>query len=194
MKFAILATTITAVACAYGLISPTHSVDSFATNPTVTPTPLPEDAGIADLNFHKDWHAKYAVTKTEITKKSKAWKDKNLSNYDFTIARYAGGQTNSWNRWPVRIDVRNGVAISRELVDTTDTSDNVRTDGFEEFDTIPKLFDYLLAELEGGNILEVEFDRNLGYPKRAFIIFTYTRNHNQRSIVISSLDMTQGRK
>lgn len=194
MRLALLATTITAIACASGLISPTTRVGNFASDPTVTPTPLPEDAEIADVNFHKDWHAKYAATKAEITKKAEAWKDKNLLNYDFTIARYAGGQTNTWNRWPVRIVARDGVVTSKQLVDTTDTSEPARTDGFEDFDTIPKLFDYLLEELESGNILEVEFDRNLGYPRRAFMIFTYKRNHNQRSIVVSSLGLTQGQK
>ena len=189
-----LVTTIAAFACALGLISPGPSVISIAAKPAVTPTPLPKDAEIADVNFQKDWQVKYARSKAEIIKNAKAWRAKNRFNYDFTIAKYAGGQTNTWNRWPVRISVRDGVAASKELVDTTNTSEPSRTDGFEEIDTIPRLFDYLLAELESGNILMVEYDRRFGYPKRAYITFTYRHNHNVRSIVVSSLSFKGHRR
>jgi hypothetical protein len=153
----------------------------------ITPTPLPQNANIADQNFRKDWQADYESSKADLANRRERWEAKDLTNYDFVVAKYIGGVSSPWNRSPVRIKVRGETAASIEVLDKSDISLLARTDGFEEFDTIPKLFDYLLAQLENGNIIKVDYDRDLGYPKRASVTFTYNSSHNIRSIVISNL-------
>ena len=66
-----------------------------------------------------------------------------------------------------------------------------RKDGFENIDTIEKLFAYMRQELETGKILEVKYDKKTGYPKDVSIRHTYNNSHGSRSIHISKLEALQ---
>ncbi|MEJ7847258.1 MAG: DUF6174 domain-containing protein [Pyrinomonadaceae bacterium] len=160
----------------------------------VTHTPLPKSANIAEQNFRRDWEAGFERSKAELIRKRESWIARHITDYDFVIAMYMGGVSSPWNRSPVRIEVRQGVVQSTGVVDKSDLSQLARTDGFNEFDTVVKVFDYLLAQLESGYIIGIEYDRRLGYPIRASVMFTYASNHNVRSIVISKLSPVKKQK
>jgi hypothetical protein len=153
---------------------------------TASPTPAvePTPKSIADINFEKEWKSKYEKTRAVIERNRVLWQESKITNYDFVAAKYAGGTTNTWNRSPVVIKVRNREKSSLELESTPTGSYMERTDGFEEIDTIDKLFDYLRQELEKGKMLEVEYDKKFGNPKTVFIRDSY-EIHGSRTIKIS---------
>ena len=74
-----------------------------------------------------------------------------------------------------------------ELVDEEFTGYSSRTDGFEEFDTIDKLFNYMKRELDKKQLVNAKYDREFGYPKSVGITSGYG-NHSSRSIVISKFE------
>lgn len=161
-----------------------------STSPSKTPRISDDSANTFDQNFLKEWRSKYDSTLAEIEQNQRFWQDSKITNYDFVIAKYAGGQTNEWNRLPVLMKIREGKKASIEKVEKDkDYVYSSRTDGFEDFDTIDKLFNYLRQELDDRNILEVEYDEKYGYPKMVIIKFTFATNHNTREIDTSKFEV-----
>lgn len=151
-----------------------------------TPTPIQEKLpkSVADENFEKEWKSKYETISAELERNHRLWQESKIVNYDFEIAKYAGGVTNHWNRLPVLIKIRDNEKNSIEKVDKDkDYVVYSKTDGFEDFDTIDKLFNYLRQELEKGKILYVKYNKKLGYPQKTTIEDSY-EIHGDRSIVI----------
>lgn len=169
----------------------TDSVSSSIENKTInspweTPRIADDSANVADQNFVKEWKAKYDMALAELERNRQLWQESKIVDYDFVIAKYAGGMTNTWNRQPVVIKIRGGEEISLEKASKEyDYVYDSRTDGFEDFDTIDKLFSYLRQELDDRNIIEAEYDRKYGYPKKVFITFTFASNHNWHTIDVS---------
>ncbi len=98
--------------------------------------------------------------------------------------------TNTWNRQPVVIKIRGGEKISLEKASKEyDYVYDSRTDGFEDFDTIDKLFSYMRQELDDRNIIEVKYDKKYGYPKKAVITVTFAFNHNWHTIDVSKFEV-----
>lgn len=147
-----------------------------------SPTPI----SIGEENFAKQWKAEFDKMKSEITGARDKWEQNNINSYAFVAAKYIGGVSSPWNRSPVLIKVDNGQAVAFEVVDKNDISSLARTDGFEELNTIDKLFDYMLRELENGRMVTADYDKSLGYPKFVSISISY-ESHGSRSIQISKL-------
>ena len=161
-------------------------------SPSKTPRIEDNPSNIADQNFVKEWKAKYDITLAELERNRKLWQESKITNYDFVTAKYAGGQTNTWNRLSVLIKIREGEKVSLEKVEKdVDYVYSSRTDGFEDIDTIDKLFDYIRQQLDDRNILEIKYDKNYGYPKSVNITFTFATNHNWRVIEISKLEVVK---
>ena len=152
---------------------------------------IPENkpANIAEENFAKEWKSKFESTSAEWERNRRLWQENKIVNYDFIIAKYAGGTTNEWNRLPVLIKIREGEKISIEKVEKDkDYVIYSRTDGFEDFDTINKLFNYIRRELESGKIVDAKYDKKFGYPKEVSIIFSWAI-HEQHHIQISKFEV-----
>ncbi|MEQ1763027.1 MAG: DUF6174 domain-containing protein [Pyrinomonadaceae bacterium] len=150
---------------------------TLSISPTSTPT-------IAEENFRKDWKSRYSQLKYEIIAARSKWEEEKIRSYSYVAAKYRGGHTSPWNRWPVLIKVMEDAPISVELVDKSDRSIGARKDGFEEVDTINKLFAYMLSELEKGWIVSAEYDEAIGYPRRVFIE-EFLGPHGARGIEIT---------
>lgn len=166
----------------------TNSQSSTSESPTSANKP----ANIAEENFDKEWKSKYDATVAELELNRRLWQESKIVNYDFVAAKYAGGVTNEWNRLPVLIKIREGEKISIEKVEKDkDYVIHSRTDGFEDFDTIDKLFIYIRKELNGGKIVDAEYDSKFGYPKRVSVTFYSVYNHNSRTIEISKLEIVK---
>lgn len=149
-----------------------------------TGTPFFPGAERGAENFKKEWESKYEQTAARLERQKQLWSESNIPDYDFVAAKYAGGNTNQWNRSPVVIKVRGGERVSIELEAAPRGTYMERTDGFEEVDTIDKLFAYLKKELDSGMQLEVKYDKKSGYPKSSHIIWSWA-SHGSRSIIIS---------
>lgn len=168
------------------------SLSPQTNSPSKIPRIADNTANVADQNFLKRWREQYDASFAELERNQQIWQESKIKNYDFVIAKYAGGQTSSWNRMPVLIKIREGEKVSLEKVEKDkDYVYSSRTDGFEDIDTIDKLFDYLRQELDDRNILNVEYDKNYGYPKSVSITFTSYTNHNWRVIEISKLELVK---
>lgn len=142
---------------------------------------------IAEENFKKEWQSKYESNVAELEKYRKLWQEKQILNYDFVIAKWAGGVTNTWNRLPVLIKVRNGERVSIEKVEKGDDTIVSKIDGFEEIDTIDKLFAYLHQRSEKGSLIDGKFNKNLSYPQQITISFSF-ENHGYHNIVIEKFE------
>lgn len=146
----------------------------------------------ADDNFAREWKRRYALTLSQLEANRRAWKERDISDYKFVVTKTgAGGVTNTWDRLPVVITVQNGIRTSIEKKSKKyDYVIYSRTDGFEDFDSVDKLFDYLRRELESGRMLDVRYDKKLGYPSRIDIGLSY-HVHGGRSIEISGFELVK---
>lgn len=149
-----------------------------------------KQVNVATENFSREWKSKFNATATELERNSRLWQKNRISNYNFVIAKYAGGTTNSWNRSPVLITVREGRVASIEKVSDEDSSMYSKVDGFEDFDTIDKLFTFARQRLENGNMIHARYEKKLGYPKRMEFKFSYD-SHGSHSIHISKFEITK---
>lgn len=158
-------------------------VGSQSISPTSTPT-------IAEEKFRTEWTSRYSQLKNEIITARSKWKEKKIRSYSFVAAKNRGGNSSPWNRWPVLIKVKEDEPISVELVGKSDGLIDARTDGFEEIDTIDKLFVYMLSELEKGWIVSAEYDEVLGYPMQVSIV-EFVGPHGARVIEIAKFSDDQ---
>ncbi len=140
---------------------------------------------IANESFANDWKEEFEATVDEIERNRRKWQESKIENYSFEIAKYAGGTTNPWNRRPFLIKIQNG----EKTIEKIEKGYDEETDGFEDIDTIDKLFNYLRKELENGKIIEAKYHKKFGYPKEVFIIYTYEHNHNSHNIFISKFEV-----
>ncbi len=145
---------------------------------------------VSEENFEKQWNIKYAAIAAELERNRRLWLENKIINYDFVIAKDGPGSTNEWRRLPVLIKIREGEKTSIEGLSKSDSLIYSKTDGFENFDTIDKLFNYLQEELNNGRILEVKYDKKLGYPKGAVIIYS-NEIHGYNSIEISKVEFVK---
>ena len=106
------------------------------------------------------------------------------------IGKGAGGQYNAWMRLPVLIKVRNGEKFSIEKLEKGEDTLISRTDGFEDFDTIEKLFSFLRHELDQGRMLDIKYNKTLGYPESITIQGSY-EIHGYVSIAITKFEKTK---
>lgn len=149
---------------------------------------MPENGtgNIAEINFKKEWKSKFEATAAELERNLRLWQDSKINDYDFVISKEAPGLTNSWRHSPVYIKIRKGQKISSELVPDDKHSVSPTIDGFEDFDTIDKLFAYLKEELKKERILQIKYDEKLGYPKDVLIIYS-NEIHGYNNLKISNL-------
>ncbi len=138
--------------------------------------------------FEELWKNRYEKYLAELNEQEKIWKDQQIYNYSFVIEKTAGGVSSEWNRLAVLIKVRNAEKQTLEKVLSDDKLLYARTDGFEEFDTIDKLFNYLKQELENGRVVSGKYNKKLGYPEDSSITFS-NNLHGLRSIIISEFQI-----
>ena len=143
---------------------------------------------IAEEHIAEEWRNKYHTTADKLEHNRRLWQKSKILNYDFVVWKSQGGTTNLWNRSPVVIKIREGEKTSIEVESKSDNSYMARTDGFEDFDTISKLFNFMRQELDDGKIIEAKYDNKFGYPKEVFVIFSFN-SHGQLGIEISKFEI-----
>jgi len=145
---------------------------------------------IAEENFANAWKSKFDETAAELERNRNLWKQNQIADYDFVVSKSAHGYTDKWTRLPVLIKIRDDEKISIEKVEKDkDYVIYSRTDGFENFDTVDKLFNYLRQELEKGRILGIKYHKDLGYPKNVVILDSH--DTHGRIIVVEKIEVVK---
>lgn len=152
---------------------------------TAAATTKPEKNYVSE-NFEKEWKSSYATASAELEKNRLLWTRNKIASYDMVVGKMMGGTTSPWNRLPVIIEVRNGAKTSIRPETPFHGTYMDRLDGFEDIDTVDKMFNYLHAELENGKILKVKYHKKFGYPTNAGLMFDF-HSHGTRYITISKL-------
>ena len=132
------------------------------------PTPDKASRTTADENFEKDRESSRDAAAAELERNRRLWQESKTLNYDFVCGHYAGGDEDPAE--PAIIKVREGKAVSIEAVAKSKTP---KLSGYENFDTIDKLFEYARQELENGRILSIKYNKKLGYPEITGIKYSY---------------------
>jgi hypothetical protein len=154
---------------------------------SLTPTRTPT---IGEENFRKEWESKYEELNREILAAQSRWNESNIRSYSYVAQKDRAGVSSPWNRSPVLIKVDDGRTISIEVLDKREGSALARSDGFEQIDTFDKLFMYMLSELEKGQLVSGNYDKNLGFPKAVHILQSF-EIHGGRSILVSKFSNAQ---
>lgn len=88
------------------------------------------------------------------------WKKQDITNYRYTLSNSCFCVPEA--RGPVIIEVRNGKTVS---VTSEATGEEVNPDFFQNFDTIPELFNVIRDAINRrADSLDVQYDDKLGYP------------------------------
>ncbi len=142
--------------------------------------PSNEPANIADEDFAKEWRSKFEATSDQLERNRRLWMENKIVNYDFVFGSVGGGVTSPHDRSPVLIKIREGEVNSMDFVSKGYASKSgvQKIDGYEDFDTIDKLFNYMRQELEKKKIIFAKYNKKFGYPEEIVIIFTRAVNHN----------------
>lgn len=167
------------------------TIDSKSVNEPSGNSSNENNSNAVSEEFINEWKNKFEAASAELESNCHLWQENKIESYDFVIAKYAGGNTNEWNRLPVLIKVRNGQKASIEVESKSDNSYMTRTDGFEDFDAIDKLFNYLRQELSDGDIIDANYDKKFGYPKSVFAKSPFGGVHNYRTIQISKFKVVK---
>lgn len=132
------------------------------------PPEFPKDNNIyrVNENFKKKWQDEYNATLAEIEQNRRLWEKNNIVNYSFVCQQFAGGM-NGWGE--VVIKVRESKNI---LIERTEKDSPAKIDGYENFDTIDKIFDYLHQELNKGRLVKVKYNKESGYPEELSINYS----------------------
>lgn len=101
-----------------------------------------------------------AVIDPDLEKNRRLWQEKGITNYNFVNYKMAGAMS-VWAR--VLIKVRNSQFVSMEP--PPDRRELERIDGYEDFNTIEKLFDKLQEAYDKGYLVRVKYNKEFGYPE-----------------------------
>ena len=137
---------------------------------------------IEEENFAKEQTEKFEATNNELERNRRLWQGNKIVDYDFVVWKLAGG-VNGWS--PALIKVREGEIIS---IEAASKSDFLKIDGYENFDTVEKLFNYMRLELENGKIIIAKYNKKFGYPEEVHIVFSYAI-HGGHTIKVTKFEI-----
>lgn len=150
------------------------------------------NTNIAPENFKEEWKKAFPDALAKLKTNFELWQGKKIINYDFMAWKTAPGVSSDWAEGPpVFINVRKNIATSIKY--EHQPPDLERSTGYDEFDTIDKLFAYLKTELESGKMLQVTYDKEFGYPKKSSIIHAYI-SHGARTLDVEQFEVTDAIK
>jgi hypothetical protein len=104
------------------------------------------------------------MTDDELERNHHLWRESKIVNYNFESTKYQGGQY-VWV--PVSIQVRNDSAISMQPVRERLPLEKI--DGYEDFDTVEKIFDQIQVRRRSGDKVIVTYNKEFGYPEKTRI-------------------------
>lgn len=116
------------------------------------------------------------------------WDNKKITSYKYTlkVICFCGAAGVS----PVLIEVRNDVTKS---ITNTKTSELVDYPYFSTYETVPKLFSFIKTNMLDPefSVSEIEYNENLGYPKKIFVTRRGNITDDNISLEISDFEILQ---
>jgi Family of unknown function (DUF6174) len=101
---------------------------------------------------------------SELARNRQLWKEQNIVNYSFVGEQFAGGM---YIFIPMQIKVENSKTISMKL--TGKNPGLLRTDGYDKFNTVEKIFDEIQTAIDRAVSLNVTYDKEHGFPEKISI-------------------------
>lgn len=137
------------------------------------PTGKPRTVG--DENFAKEQKEKLEAVTAELERNRQLWREGNSNNYDF-VCEQTAQVLRAWS--PALMKVREGKNVAIKPAAKSDTSNLNALDGYEKFDTVEKVFDYIKQQLDNGSQVIVKYDKKFGYPKDILVMYSYAIDHH----------------
>lgn len=151
-------------------VQPTVSNNLLSVStPSPTPLEFPKDNNSYSVNedFKEKWRNEYNATLAEIEQNRRLWQKNRIVNYSFVCQQFAGGM-NGWGEVVIKVRESENVLIER-----TEKDSPAKIDGYENFDTIDRIFNYLNQELDKGRLVKVKYNKELGYPEELSINYSF---------------------
>ena len=102
------------------------------------------------------------TAESELVRNRRLWQESKIESYSFVSRQLCFGM---YPCVPVQIIVRNSHAIS--LKPTRKKRQLERIDGYEDFNTVEKMFDEIQAAIDRGNdVLTVTYNKEFGFPEQ----------------------------
>ncbi|MEH2339254.1 DUF6174 domain-containing protein [Nostoc sp.] len=132
---------------------------SFGLNlPVMSKSPI--EIAQAQSPASNNWNLRRSQKRLEFNRRF--WSGQNISNYDYTLSNSCFCIADA--RGPVVIKVRNGQTTS---VTSVATGKPVNPEFFQNYNTIPKLFDVIQDAIKRKAFsLNVEYSARFGYPTK----------------------------
>jgi len=105
---------------------------------------------------------KLRIPNEELDQNDVLWRDKKISNYNFTVSKMTMG---TWSILPLVTKVRNGKRISTEVIGDPGQP-MTRVESFEDFATIDKAFETIQESFNSGYSVNATYNKDLGYPEK----------------------------
>lgn len=102
----------------------------------------------------------YVCGDSEWEKNRELWQTSKVANYNFIVTRFVGG---TYMYAPMLIKVRDCKAVSLEP--TEELLPLIKTDGYEEYDTVEKMFTRIQRFCLNGDKVTVLYNKEFGYPE-----------------------------
>ena len=146
------------------LFQKTASGDSITENNSM---PEKSPKTIAEKRFDDEWKNNYEATSNELERNRKLWLERKVISYDFECEQIAPG-VQGWA--PVAVKVREGKVISISKIPKDSPA---KIDGYENVETIEKMFDFIKQELDKKRIINADYNKEFGYPERLGIVYSF---------------------
>ena len=123
------------------------------------------------------------VADPELEKNKQLWHEKKTTDYDFVCEQFGGPM---YGFVPMLIKVRDGKVISMEP--TRERGQLERIDGYEDFDTVEKMFDEIQQAYNKSHFVRITYNKDLGFPEDIIIDSMKSSDSGER-VVISRFEV-----
>lgn len=100
------------------------------------------------------------IVNSELVSNRNKWQEAKINNYNLKLSKFGGG---NYGWVPISIQVRNNQNVSTKSARKREQLE--RIDGYDEFNTIEKMFDKIQEAYERKYSVNVTYDKEFGYPK-----------------------------
>jgi hypothetical protein len=142
---------------------------------------IQSDSSVEQKNIKSS--EKQKIIDSELERNRQIWQNRKIADYNYVSIKVASGM---YFGAPVLIKVRKGEAISMKLYGEKGELD--RTDGYEDFDTVEKIFTQIQEAIDKGHLQRVKYNKEFGYPEY-ININSMSSEHSALSIEISKFEI-----
>ena len=117
--------------------------------------------------FKQEQKDRFSEVFVELDHNKRLWEEHQLKDYEFICQQFGGGSV-GWGE--ALIKVKQGKSVS---IENTNKQELGKLDGYENIETIEKVFEYIKQNLDAGKRIDVKYHEQLGYPMEVKITVSY---------------------